>query len=85
VLPAARELEVGVGARQFEEDTVIAVVVLEAADLLQSESVSVEADDGRESVRVSCESDLYSGLLLVDVRTAKMSRLASRANLHHLP
>jgi hypothetical protein len=59
VLPAAREFELRACFRQAEEHTVVAVMIGEAAELRQAESVALEADELREALRVSREPHLH--------------------------
>jgi len=59
LIPAARELEMCSRAWKGEEDAVVAVVILEAADLRQPERVAVERDYLGEAFRMTCDSKLH--------------------------
>ena len=56
---SGRELEVRVCAGQGEEDAVVSVVALEAADLGEAQPVAVEPRDLVETRRVAGEPHLH--------------------------
>jgi Domain of unknown function (DUF3303) len=66
VRAAAGELEVRVRSRDGEEHSVVALVVIEAADFWQAEAVAVEVDEFVQTARMSCDPKLQAIPLLAD-------------------
>jgi len=52
VLTPSREFEMSGRAGHREEDAVVALMVVEASDFLQAESIPIELDDLVESIRM---------------------------------
>src|SRR5689334_1493599 len=77
VTAARRELAVGAGAGHLEEHPVVAVVVTEAADLDQPESVAVEADELVEALGVTGDAELHHDRMVHD-RTANSCESSPR-------
>src|SRR5262249_50712089 len=58
VSAAARELEVHAGAGYLEKDAVVAVVVVEAADLAKADPIAIEGEGIVETIRVPRDAEL---------------------------
>ena len=59
VATSTRELEMRVGSRQGKEDSAVALVVVETAELGQPEAIAVEVDDLVKPLCVSREPNLH--------------------------
>src|SRR5262249_51890063 len=62
------ELDVSPASRDREKDALVAVVIVEAADLVQSDPVTVEGDDLLETLGVPGDAELHGSALAPHLR-----------------